>query len=185
MRRAFGPGLFTAAVLVLAGCSGGNGSAPVSLPTLGTARPTATSAAVIREDVPAAARTRDSFGAAAFARFYYEQVDRAFAGADSTLLQGLSNQQCGTCKAFEQSARKLAADGERIKGTSVRVIFSEAPEEQGGQIGVSLTLDAPARVVTNASGQVTQRLAATPRYNVTLTLVWSPNGWAVLKVADA
>lgn len=65
------------AVVSLAGCSGGSGERPSTLPTLGTPAATAAPTAVPLV-VPAAAREHTRVGAAAFVRFFFTELDKAY-----------------------------------------------------------------------------------------------------------
>jgi hypothetical protein len=48
--------------------------------------------------IPSAAQVHDAFGAAAFVRFYYAQLNRSWSLPDDQLLVALSDPACGTCK---------------------------------------------------------------------------------------
>ena len=93
---------------------------PTATTTSTAPSPTATVDPVIAK-IPAAARPRTQDGAEAFARFYMEQVNRAFTGPDPTALASLAGLDCKTCSAFLAGAKELKAKGHRHKGVSITV----------------------------------------------------------------
>ncbi len=163
--------------LLASGCSTSE-AGPRSLPTL-TSAPTPTRSPVV---VPAEAKVHTAFGAVAFVRFYFAQVNRAFTEADPGALTGLSDPECGTCRNYAATASKFAVDGQRIRGMAVRVISAEGPPEENGYIAVDTHLDAPAREITRRDGALVEKLAADPRYHVTVYVKRVPDGWVVRAV---
>jgi hypothetical protein len=160
--------------LLLAGCSGGD--QPRALPTLTATSPPSAVA------VPVEARQPTPVGAAAFVRFYFAQVSRAFSDADVRALEGLSDPECGTCKNYVATAAKFRRDGQRVRGTAVRVLSAEAPPAENGFIAVDTYLDAPARQIVRPDGSVLTKLAADPRYHVTAYVKLVSGGWVVRAV---
>jgi hypothetical protein len=161
-----------------AGCTSTDAH-PKSLPTLGS--PTAIpSASLVLVPLPAQAGT--AFGAAAFVRFYYGQVNAAFSSADPNLLAGLGDPECRTCTNFVATAAKFRTDGQRVRGSVVRVLSAEAPPAEGGSVAVDTFLDAPAREVVRVDGSVVKRHPPDPRYHVTVFLTRVADRWLVRAV---
>ena len=94
--------------------------APTTTTSSATPSPTATVDPVIAK-IPAPARPHTQDGAEAFARFYMEQVNRAFTSADPTALAALAGPDCKTCSAFVAGAKDLKAKGHRHQGLSISV----------------------------------------------------------------
>ena len=166
--------------LLASGCSGG-GAKPTTLPSLSATPPVTASPAT----VPIAARAQTPVGAVAFVHFFYDQVNAAFSTADPGLLFGLSDPACGTCKNYAQAAQQFRTDGQRIRGTSVRILTAEAPPLDRGFIAVDVFFDAPARAVVDMTGRVVKGLPAEPRYHRTVYVERVSAGWILRAVKDA
>jgi hypothetical protein len=162
-----------ACVVLVAACSGN--AKPQVLPTL-QSTPTATVAPVA---IPSAATVHNAFGAAAFVRFYYGQLNLAWSGPDPTRLTALSDPACGTCRNYIQAAKDFASRQQRIRGTSVRVLTAEAPPMQNGLVAVDLTFDEPARAIVDQEGRVVRELRASPAYHWTIYVKSVALGWRV------
>lgn len=70
---------------------------------------------------PSFARAETRTGASAYARFYLEQVNKAFTRGTPEPLEGLAATRCKVCNAFEEGARDMQQAGERHQGTSLKV----------------------------------------------------------------
>jgi hypothetical protein len=173
---------FALLALAVTGCSS-SGDEPKSLPSL-TAGSTP-SATPVPVPVPGPARVHNAFGAAAFVRFYYQQLNAAYDTPDPSLLRPLSDPECGTCKSYMQAASQFKSDGERVQGVSVRVVSAEAPPEVNGFVAVDAFFDAPTRQVVDTSGKVVRSLPAEPRYHRTVFVKRVPEGWLLRAVKDS
>jgi hypothetical protein len=167
------------ALALAAACSGG--STPQILPSLS---PTP-SASATRVAIPAAATVHDAFGAAAFVRFYYEQLNLAFRSADAGPLGKLSDPQCGTCASYVQATFDLKDKGQRIDGDSIAIVSAEAPPEQNGFVAVDVFLFAPARRVVDSSGKVLKQLPQGAQSHKTIFVKHVAAGWLLRAVKDA
>ncbi|MER7074066.1 DUF6318 family protein [Terrabacter sp. NPDC000476] len=76
--------------------------------------------------IPAAARQNSIGGAAAFGRFYFEQLSRAFQQGSPSSLDGLFAPSCQICVSLSESAAQLERAGQHHAGTTLRVTFSSA-----------------------------------------------------------
>ena len=165
------------ALALASACSGGSDT-PRALPTLtATATPSATPVVV-----PSAAKAHTPFGAAAFVRFYYAQVNEAYGTANPDLLDGLSDSGCSTCAAFSRAIADMQGKRQHLEGLAVRVLSAEAPPEQNGIVAVDVFADAPARTLVDSTGAVLQRGQADPKYHVTVFLKRVTQGWVVRAV---
>lgn len=123
------------ALATLGACTGGDPAPAVTTPpstsaVTSSATPTTTTSTApsptasvdpVIAKIPAAARPHTQDGAEAFARFYMEQVNRAFTTADPTALTALAGADCKTCSAFLAGAKDLKDKGHRHKGVSISV----------------------------------------------------------------
>jgi hypothetical protein len=167
--------------LAVTGCSS-SGDEPKSLPSL-TAGSTP-SATPVPVPVPGPARVHNAFGAAAFVRFYFDQVNGAFRAADPSFLAGLVDASCSSCANFVATAARFRAEGQRLEGTAIRVVSAEAPPEQNGYVAVDVFADAPARRIVRTDGSVVESLQADPRYHVTVFVKRTSRGWAVRAIRE-
>jgi len=168
------------ALALASACSGGSDS-PRALPTL-TATTTPSASPVV---VPSAAKAHTPFGAAAFVRFYYGQLNLALQQADQGPLVGLSDAACGTCERYLASVTDLRRENRHLQGEAIRVISAEAPPEQNGYVAVDVFLDAPARAYVDVSGRVVKQLPAEAAAHKTVFVKRVPLGWTVRAVQDA
>jgi hypothetical protein len=134
--------------------------------------------------IPSAATVHNAFGAAAFVRFYYAQLNAALRAASADPLTDLSDPECGTCKRYLASIGELADQRQHVKGTSVRVLSAEAPPEQNGYVAVDVFMDAPARTVVDANDQLVRAIPATARAHKTVFVRRIATGWTVRAVKD-
>lgn len=172
--------LLLSALALASACTGSTGK-PQVLPSLtATQSPTATPVVV-----PSAATVHDSFGAAAFVRFYYAQLNRAYSTADAAPLAGLADPACGTCRSYSEAMSDLRRKGQRIEGDSIRIVSAEAPPEANGYVAVDLFFVVPARKVVSTSGQVLESLPQSRQLHKTVYVMHVTSGWLVRAVKDA
>lgn len=168
-----------AALLSTAACSGSDAD-PKVLPTLSpTASASPSSTPVV---VPAAARARTPQGADAFLRFYFSQLDEAFAASKPQLIRRLSDPACGTCENF---ARSLEADDEFIRGHSFSDIeVAVPPLTEPGTLAV-VTGMVPARQVVDRSGNLIKQLPEGGRFVFEVNVQWHSGHWIVRGIRKA
>jgi hypothetical protein len=131
------------AALVLAGCDSTDD--PTSAPTPTATNPTTSTTSASpttsagpspsqTSTIPAAARKHTSAGAAAFLRYYFRMVNRAWTGPDSEPLEGLGTAKCEFCNKTLDGARYLESHGERYGHNPVTLTraepFAGAPEAE-------------------------------------------------------
>ena len=170
--------LVAALGLLASGCAGGSDAKPTTLPSL-TATPSASTSAAV---IPTPARAHTPQGAAAFVRFYFVQVNKAFTTADPGSLAALSDPECSSCRNYIATAEKFRSDGRHIRGVAVRVISAEAPPEESGFIAVDAFLDAPSRDIVTFDGTLIEHLPPDPTYHRTVFVKMVSSGWTVRAV---
>jgi hypothetical protein len=115
----------------LAGCSAE--ADPEPLPSAAAPSPTPVALPVPPEATPETAQ-----GAAAFARYYLELVNRGFASVDAAAVRSVSDPGCGTCSDLIRAIEERPPAGERFEGGDYDVIFAESPPVQNGDVIVDI-----------------------------------------------
>lgn len=174
--RLVGVGLLSA---VLVAACGSEPEQPRTLPPISAAPSPSASA---EPEVPPSAQAETPEGAAAFARFFYEQVGRAFAEKDPEIIRRLSAPGCEACTLFVDSLTKLRDNNERASQFSFEVVFAEAPAPTGEEVRVDVIYNTPDIQRFDASGKVIYEEAAAQGEQVEMTLTRGGSGWLVKEV---
>jgi hypothetical protein len=182
-----------AASMLLAGCGGDSkpqassssniGSSPTTTaaPTP-SASPTSTKNPPIDPNIPAAARAHTPAGAAAFVKYFHDQLNVAWGTPRSGLLAPLSLPSCNTCSTFESTAANMAPKHERMLGDTVRIDSADpgAAESNGDQTVVvtgaqlkTSVVDSNGKKVRDIPGDKLRLLAMTR---------WTASGWRVSEI---
>lgn len=108
-------------------------------PTTSAVKPTEAADPVLAR-IPAAARPETMDGAAAYAAFFFDQLNRASVAGDPDLLNGLSSPSCKTCNSMIASLRDLKDDGNHLSAGPLKVVYSSATvfDKERRQVLVSL-----------------------------------------------
>ncbi len=88
-------------------------------------------------------------GAEAFARYWIDVLNVAFATLDPGQLQAMSEPTCKTCSNYAGSLRASARDGEVYEGGRYRVLSVVSAPVAGRSARVLLTYSTPNLVVRN------------------------------------
>jgi hypothetical protein len=162
------------ALLLAAGCTSGSptpaGSTSVATTTSSsaattsaapttTAKPSPSLDPVIAK-IPAAARPESIEGAAAFAKFYFEQLNRSFRAGSPRLLDGLYANSCAICVDLRKSAEELSAKGLHHEGDTLTVTFSSTTVFNRESRQVLVKLDQHAVAVVDAAGKQKEKTNA-------------------------
>lgn len=168
-------GLPVVLVLLLGACSGSSDPKVLPLPTLSsTASPSPTPLVV-----PSAAAANTPQGAAAFARFYFEQLNQAFLSLDGSVLRSFAAPGCETCENYAGAVERLRAAGHRLDGGQYKLIFAEAPAFEPGLVTVDLAWRRAAARELDAAGSVVKSGAEEVRRDGQMSLEWRNRQWAV------
>ncbi|HEY9497133.1 MAG TPA: DUF6318 family protein, partial [Intrasporangium sp.] len=147
-----------------------------------TTRATTTSVEVdpVVARIPKAARPNTQAGAEAFAKFYYEQVAKAWMKPDPALLDGLQRDGCKTCSAFRSTAEYLQKHGQRyasspltIKGTSVYAFIE-------GKKHIAVTVLANEAKIVDQKRHTVETVAAEGRQVFVLSLAFDGH-WVAIR----
>lgn len=181
--------------LALSGCSSSAAKAPpraFSTPSASatpaasptpsaTATPTPTTLAT----VPAAARPVTPQGAAAFVKFFFQQVDRAFKLPDSTVLLRWSTSNCKTCSNFAGAAVRLQKDKTHLAEDAILVRSAEAAPVEAGRSLVDVYADFPITREVDGRGHLVRTSQPQPRHHFTVVVQNIHGGWITRAVIDA
>lgn len=161
---------------LVAGCSS-EAEEPEALPSVTSApsaSPTPAAAAV-----PPAAQEATPQGAGAFARFFYAEVERAWAEADPEIIRRLSAPGCESCQLFIDSITNLREDGGRITPVTYEIKAAEAPALTGDEARVTVIYDSPAIQRFDGAGNLLREEPAVTNFEEELRLVRGDGGWLV------
>jgi predicted lipid-binding transport protein (Tim44 family) len=165
----------------LVGCAS-EPQAPSTLPSL-TAAPSPTPSAT---PTPSAISAGTPEGAAEFARYWYQQVELAYAKKDPEILEGLSAPTCKACQAFRESVAQLQREGGRVEGLRFELRAAETRPFTGDTAVVDVVYDAPETVSYDANGAVDLREPAIKFAEESVRLVRSTTGsWLVADITPA
>lgn len=186
-----------AVVILVAGCGGGAKPDPTTTttasPTLTTPAPntpaaTSPSASPSTTDpnsnpnIPAAAQAHTPAGAAAFVKYFHDQLNVAWGQPQADLLTILSLPGCETCTALEDSAAKNVATHQRVSGDSVRIDTSDpGSTEANGDQTVVLTGSQLMTSVVDSNGHKVRDIPAAKIRSIA-TSRWTANGWRILEI---
>lgn len=191
VRRAVGLGLV--GMVAVTGCTGGGATPPASSttappsttagttsagttsttapPSTSTTPPTTPTADPVIARIPAAARENTPTGSEAFARFYVFRLNAAWTTADASLLAGLSQDDCKTCTAFIDTAKRFQRDGLRHDRATLKVTNATAGSFADKRAIVNIFVDQIGVRVIDQSGRTVDKttsgrgaLVATMRY---------------------
>lgn len=165
-------------VLLLAAACGGDEEQPRALPSVApTTAPTPTAA-----PVPTEAQAETPEGAAAFARFWYDQISLAFETGDPLVLERLSAPGCVACQTYVASVASLRDQGERVD-FDLEIVAANAPASNGtDQTIVTVIYNSNGSIRYSASGEVIAQEPARTNAEQTLTLSRVGATWQVQEV---
>ena len=177
-----------AAFMVLAGCGGAQpdasstrtASAPTTTPPATTSTPT-TASPTTDPGIPAAARANTPEGAAAFVRYFFDQVNIAWTVPKPGVLLQLCKASSKSCKSFEDMAVQLQAAGNRYDGLPVTAQSVVALDTPGGLQSILFKGRQEKRNVVDSTGRVVstdQQMAV----SFEVALERTPSGWTVLTI---
>lgn len=158
--------------MAVAGCSAD--PEPEPLPPAPTTSPTPAALPLPSE---AAAETPE--GAAAFARYYLDLMNRAFESADATAVRQVSDPGCGGCNNLIVAIEEPPEEGERVEGGEYSVDFAEAPPVEGGDVIVELRYSLTEVRVYGPDGQLLRRKDPVEDVDAQMRLLRRGRSWVV------
>ena len=167
-----------AAAILLAGCTS-DPQPPATLPPL-TSSPTPSPAPV---PTPTGINAPDAFGASAFTKHFFEQVNAAYDKRAPTAIRDLSHPDCTACNAFVAEIERLIDERHRYDGGGFIVEFAEAPPPEAGDVVVDVAYEKPALRELNASGELVASYPAKPRVFAQVRLLYG-SSWKVRGIRE-
>jgi hypothetical protein len=180
---------------VASACSGAQGAfgpdvatSASSISSSPSVTPSATATAVLdeaaRARIPKAARAHTPQGAEAFARFYLEQVNKAWMVPDPELIRPYALESCKTCANFVESAEWLRDHHSRydVEPTSVGASVV-LPESTENHVKVRVLQSQEASRIVGADGAVVERFQHVPGQSE-VAVAWQSSSWRVQYVKD-
>jgi hypothetical protein len=116
--------------------------------------------------------------AAAFVKYFFESLDRAYQQG-APLPTSLASPQCNSCANFAGVARDLARQGHRFDGPSFTELDAQAPPVDHGQVFVTLTCQLPARREVDGSGDLVKAYKSEGRLVLTVLVQRAGSGWSI------
>jgi hypothetical protein len=181
-----------AASMLLAGCGGDGkpqasssssiGSSPTTTAAPATSAATSKASQATDPNIPAAARAHTPAGAAAFVKYFHDQLNVAWGKPRAGLLAPLSLPSCKTCSTFESTAANMAQKHERMLGDTVRIdsVDAGATESNGDQTVVVTGAQLKTSVV-DSNGKKARDIPA-DRLRLLATTRWTASGWRVSEI---
>lgn len=180
VRRGAVAAVLACALIGAAGCSGPDDPGPSTLPSLSATPSVTPSAAPV--DIPVAARAMTPAGAAAFVRFYYDQLNRAYKELDGSTVESLSDPTCKTCANYVGDIAAAKRDGTRFQGGGFIVKVAEAAGDQRDPVVVDVVYDSPPLQIVDQGGKVITSKPARLSQRIQFQVGRSAGGWKALRV---
>jgi len=130
-------------------------------------------------DIAAVANKRNKEGAAAFGKYYYDQIGEASKSGDPSVAEAMALKSCPPCRSFVKNIRGNAEKGLKHAENPYTITAVESSKRPDSGYKVSMDVDVSQHVVYK-NGQAYGEVDATS-YHVTQHVVWRSGTW---KVAD-
>ena len=187
MRRALGAAAVAACLLGVGGCSSGEADAAPS-PTSSSSTPSETPSAspsptAVAPTMPPEAAERTAAGAEAFARFYFDAVNYAFATGDVSIVERHSLPACTSCASTIEYVREPYDNQDRWQDVAIIVHDVAAPplDARGAIVALALEQSEGARI--SADGEHRPE-PGVPPYSANMYAEWQNDAWAFFVLAN-
>ena len=184
------PVAILAASILLSACGGGakpDPSASSSLPTTSASAPTVsvsptTAGPTSDPNIPAAARAHTPAGAAAFVKYFYDQLNVAWGQPMAGLLEPLSLAECKTCRTLEDTAINMVAKHQHMRGDTARISSVDpGVTEPNGDQSLTISGSQLATSVLDTNGQKVRDIPQ-DKIRFRATTRWTDSGWRVSEI---
>jgi hypothetical protein len=167
--------LTLAATAAVSAC-GGSSSQPRTAPPVSASPVAAASPTPTGIDAPGPE------GAAAFAKFFYAQVEQAFATNNPTLLEAISLPECESCQNLIKSVQAITKVGGRVDGYKITVTAAVAPASTGDATRVDVIRNSTTNTEYDAAGKVVSREPGRNGIEEQMNLRRVAGKWRVAKI---
>lgn len=133
---------------------------------------------------PPAADGASSEGAAAFVRYWYAELDRAYQVLDARVIDELSEDRCSACTNYVMDIAGSAERGEHFVGGSYRVVSAVAPAVVDGITVVLVQYDAEELVIRGRAGEEISRYPAEKGVTSQVQVMRKNGSWSVRALRD-
>ncbi len=164
--------------LVVGGCSADEPK-PSTLPPVPAA-----SASPPAPTVPAEAAADNAPGASAFARFYLDSANQAFAAGDADALRGYSSLDCGSCNNLIRAIEAPVDPKERVEGGDYEVLDVTSTPSSDGEMLSLVTYRLSEVRVYDESGALIETDPAKPSITASMSLRRAGDAWQVLSFTN-
>ena len=183
------PVAILAASILLTACGGGAKPDPSSSSSTTTSAPAptvsvspTTAGPTVDPNIPAAARAHTPAGAAAFVKYFHDQLNVAWGKPQAGLLAVLSLPVCKTCTALEGSAAKNVITHQHVSGDSVRIDSADpGSTEANGDQSVIITGAQLKTSVVDSNGHKVRDIPAAKIRSIATTR-WTASGWRMSEI---
>ncbi len=133
--------------------------------------------------VPADAVGTTPAAASAFARYFFEVINDAYAAREARTVQELSTQDCGSCAAVISDISRLADADHRVAGRRYVLSFAEAaPPLSDGRVLVDFRFTADPYIERDAQDQLVKEFPADPARDGQMPLAPAASSWRVTAI---
>ena len=121
-------------------------------------------------------------GAETFARYWFEEFDRAYDHMDPAIIAAITTADCVSCQAYLRDLRQTKAAGQSYKEGRRTLLFVVAAPLEGSSASVLVTFATQELLVVDAAGGVVERVHAEPKMVVEVALNRTGGSWVVREV---
>lgn len=148
-----------------------------------SATPSSSGTAAGAPGVPDAARQHTEAGAVAFARHYWDTVNKTAVEPKVDVLEKLATDSCKTCRNFAETVRSNVQDGQKFSGPEGKILESEWRANAVWMKIEPMDVD----LIDADTGAVVKHYPKDPVYIWVIDLRWTAAGWRVnsMQVADS
>jgi hypothetical protein len=168
-----------AAVVLLALALGGCAEDEPTPSTVPPAPGVSASASAAVASLPPEALANDAPGASAFARYYLELANQAFATGDAKALKAYSDPGCTSCNNLMQAIEAPMNPDERIEGGDYEVLDATSTPSSPGEMLSLVTYRLTEVRVYDSSGDLLETDPAKPPITASMSLRRSGDAWRV------
>lgn len=168
------------ALFALAGCGGDDPLEPAASTETPSAAPE--KAADVRLEIPEAARANTAEGGVEFTKFYFDQVNEAFATGEYLPLVKITSSSCIVCRQTIGDIAFAWARGS-IEGGRFTLKDVKSVKESGDLHSLSFTYDEDAYSELDHKGGTVWKAEAKKDLPTVVQIKWSDGGWQMAQLA--